>query len=187
MRRMTTAIVFLISILIVGIGTFYAGKLFGGLPNPGSAATAEIVEKAKQQVPLPNLPPKPAGRTVVEQHQIVQTIQVPAPTWSNPTRMTTRQLNISTPQTRLVDASPEETAAWDAEVKKLQDEYNKQLSEKITALSREHELQTAKEFAEAVKEISTDVIVPIILAVAGIIGAVGSLRSAFMEKPPDKA
>ena len=158
------------------------------LPKSSGVAAEAIVEKAKQQVPLPNLPPKPAGKTVVEQQPVTQTIQVGAPTWASPLRMITRQITVNTPKTRLVDASPEEIAAWDAEVKKLQDGYNAKLSAKITELSHEQELENAKAVAQAVKEISTDVIVPpVILAAAGVIGAVDSLKAAFKKSPKDNS
>src|SRR5260370_12590881 len=101
MNRTTTALVFLVSLIIVGAGAFYAGQTLGGEISTTDKSEA-IVEEAKQRILSPVLPPKPAGREVVVQKNVETTIAVPAPSWGNPTRVQQKKITTSMPETKLV-------------------------------------------------------------------------------------
>jgi hypothetical protein len=184
-KQTITAILFVGSLLVVGGGAFFAGRTSVGIPQAQSETPATIVEEAKQSIPAPTLPPRPAGRQIVEMESIEQSISTPAPTWNNPGRTQTQIITIQVPRTRLIDAYPEQIDEWNSRVAALQSDYNRRLSDEISRISRAKNLETARDFARTVKEISSEVIAPLILALAGIIGAIVSLRAAFKIKSPD--
>jgi hypothetical protein len=179
------------SLFIVGVGAFYLG---GALTPPRTiipTTSDSIIAEAKQRVPLPTLPPKPGGHVVTEIKTIEQTVQVPVVTFQRGplgikipiTTLQTQTTHQNVPTSTLIDASPQETAAWEAEVKKLQDQYNLALQVEIKKISREKELASAKETADFIKQLITDAIVPVVLALAGLVGAIVSLVQAFKAKP----
>jgi hypothetical protein len=183
--------------LVVGAGAFFAGAALVTPPKleSGSTPTA-ILDEAKKRVPALVLPPKPAGHEVVETKQVQRTIQVPKITTemqgNGPFKLAipravleTQTVTENVPTTRLVDATPDETAAWEAQLKKLQDAYNAKLTEEIKKISDEQFLQKSKEAAQKFKGFVSDVIVPVLLSLAGLVGAVIGLIQAFKLKPKD--
>jgi hypothetical protein len=189
-RKLTIGL-FFVSLFIVGIAAFYLG---GALTTPRTiipATSDAILAEAKRRIPAPTLPPKPAGHVVVETKIIQQSVQVPVVKFQKGplginipvATVQTQQTQQEVPVPKLVDASPEETAAWQAKVKILQDQYDTALQNEIKRISREEELSNAKEVAAFIKQLITDVIVPIVLALAGLVGAIVSLVQAFKSKP----
>lgn len=171
---------FLVSILIVGVGSFFLGAVFSrplGFNNP-ERATA-VIEEAKRRVPPPVLPPKPSGHTETESKML--TITVPSPTWSNPGRVATQQ--VSVPTSKLVGATPEETAKWEATANRLQSEYEKKLAEEAKKIANEMFVNDWRSTVSLFTTFSKEVVVPFLAGLAGIVGAVVALMKAFRAKP----
>jgi hypothetical protein len=197
MGRIATILLFVASTLIVGAGAFFAGAAIVTPPLIEKDSTsAAILEEAKKRVPALVLPAKPAGHEVVETKPVQRVIQVPRtiteiqgggflkiPVPRTIVESQTITENVQT--TRLADATPAETAVWEAQVKKLQDAYNAKLSEEIKKISDEQFLQKSKEAAQRFKTFISDVIVPILLSLAGLVGAIIGLIQAFKLKPKD--
>lgn len=183
MKRAGIAVVFVLSIALVGAAAFYGGTLFGTLSQQQSEPAAAIVEAAKKNIARPQLPPRPAGRPVTVMEERTKEIEIPIPGLLDFGRTRTVLQKIQVPTTKLVDASPEVVAAWDAQVKKLEEEYNARLTQEIDRLSRENLMRTAKQYVAMLKEIASEIVVPVLIALGGIIGAITALKNAFKSNP----
>ncbi|MER8567640.1 hypothetical protein NKH85_17000 [Mesorhizobium sp. M0924] len=195
MTRTTTIIVFVFSMVLVGGGGFLVGNALVSTPARTGVAAQSILEEAKQRVPEPALPPKPAGREEKVLVPITHSIQVPKieyqiikmPFGSNVkiphTTFETQVVTENVEKTTIVDAAPEEKAAWDAEVKKLQADYNKRLDEEIKKITNEQSRKDLIETTAIIKDMINGAIIPLITALVGLIGAFLALKKAF-ESPP---
>lgn len=198
MGRISTIFLFAVSMLIVGAGAFYAGAAIVSPPLiEQSSTSATILEEARKRVPAPTLPPKPGGQEVTETKPVQITVKVPRvitdfqkgplgiriPVPKTIMEDQTITENVST--TRLIDASPAETADWEAQVKKIQDAHNARLNSEIKKISDEQFLQKSKDAAQKFKTFVSDVIVPILVSLAGLAGAIIGLIQAFKTKPRD--
>jgi hypothetical protein len=200
MGRIPTILLFIVSMVIVGAGAFYAGAAIVTPPLlEKNSTSATILEEGKKRIPAPTLPPKPGGREVVETNAVQRVIQVPRTTTDfqtvgllgfkipiTKTIVENQTIIENVPTTKLVDATPAETAEWEAQVKKLQDTYNAELNEEIKKISDEQFLQKSKDAAQRFKTFVSDVIVPILLSLAGLVGAIIGLIQAFKTRPRDQ-
>jgi hypothetical protein len=198
MGRISIIVLFAVSFMVVVVGAFFAGAALVGAPIISQDSTSSaIIEEAKKRVPAPSLPAKPAGHEVVETKVVERTVQVPkvindlqsmGPLKINVPRiaMETQTIKENVPTTKLIDATPEETTEWEGKVKKLQEDYNVRLNAEIKKISSEQFMQKSKELAQQFKTVVTEIIVPVLVALAGLIGAIVGLYKAFEAKPRTK-
>jgi len=190
--RTVQAIVVVVSLVVVAGGAFYAGNAIVGSQAPTTQPTpTAILEEAKKRVPPPVLPPKPAGRETVV--LVNKPIEVTTPT----VRMVTKEIGLGirvqvpvqetkrttiitqVPQTKLVDASPEEIAAWDKEVTKLQEQYHADLQQELTRIYQEERLKNDKQIIEMAKDVVKNVVAPLLASLAGLITALTVLLRGY--------
>jgi septin family protein len=176
-----TIIAFVISILVVGAGGFLLGTVFARPIGAGGAERANaIVEEAKRRIAPPTLPAKPAGHTVTVNE--TKTIVIRAPNPAGIGLGVPEQVQITVPTTKLVGATPEETAKWQTETDNLQVEYEKKLAEEARKIANEMFVNDWRSAVVLFKKYSADVIVPFLAAIAGIVGAIVTLMKAFRTK-----
>lgn len=176
--RCLVTIAFAVSILVVGTGAFFLGTVFARpIGNGGVERANLILEKAKRNVTPPVLPPAPAGHTVAD----TQTIHLGSIGGFGGGFGGTVRI----PITKLVGATPEETAKWQSEVDKLQNDYEKRLHDEARNIANEMFVNDWRSALVLFKAYSTDVIIPFLAALAGIVGAVVTLARAFRSKPTE--
>jgi hypothetical protein len=176
-------------VLLAMAGSFFAGNYFiGGVGSADATPPSDILEEARKAVAPVVLPTKPAGHSVTTTQQ--KTIQVPEVHVENqmitvgglvktmvPKVVTTlKTVTTDVPVTTLVDASPAEVAKWDLEVKALQEKYEKNVRDKVAQITQERQHQRNVEVMEETKTVVTDMIIPLITALAGLIGAMAAFR-----------
>lgn len=184
-------VLIIIFVVLAMVGSFYVGNYLASPNSQGQiiSSYSDAFERAKREIPAPDLPPKPAGQTVTTITQ--QKVTVPTQRVINESinigpfgakvsipKVITEQREIiqDTPSTKLVDASPEQIGRWNAEVKKLQDEYNATVIDRAKAIEAKNAAQRRTEFIENAKGITKDIIVPMITALTGLVGAIAALR-----------
>jgi hypothetical protein len=178
--RCLTVFAFVLSILFVGAGGFFLGIVFAhplGMSGGPERATA-VIEEAKRRIPVPNPPPKPAGHTVTESK--VVTINVPRVSWKSIT-MDVQQVTI--PTTKLVGATPEETAKWQGEADKQQADYEKRLAGESKKIANEMFVNDWRSTVTLFTAFSKEVAIPFLGGLAGLVGAIAALMRAFRTKP----
>ncbi|MER8929184.1 hypothetical protein [Mesorhizobium sp. M0767] len=191
MSRTAIVVVFFISLLLVAGGGFLVGNAML-VPSQDISGVAEsILDKAKQRVPEPTLPPKPGGREVKVMVPVTRTIQVPKIEMKGggflrtpQVVMTTQNITENVEQVRIVDASPQEIATWDAQVKSIREDYSRKLDAEIKEISQEEKLKNMRETAVIIKDMINTAIIPLLAALAGLVGALITLRNAFRSPPP---
>ncbi|MES0179662.1 hypothetical protein NKJ86_13820 [Mesorhizobium sp. M0025] len=191
MSRTAIVVVFLISLLLVAGGGFLVGNAML-VPSQDISGVAEsILDEAKQRVPEPTLPPKPGGREEKVTVPVTRTIQVPKIEMKGngifrtpQVVMTTQTITESVEQVKIVDASPAEIASWDAKVKSIRDDYGRKLDAEIKKISQEEKLKNMRETAAIIKDMINTAIIPLLAALAGLVGALITLRNAFRSSPP---
>jgi hypothetical protein len=176
--RCLTVLGFVLSILVVGAGGFFLGAIFAR-PLSGPERATAVIEEAKRRIPAPNPPPKPAGHTVTENK--VVTINVPRMSWNDIGGIAVQQVTVSTP--KLVGATPEETAKWQAEADKLQKDYEKRLADEAKKIANEMFVNDWRSTVTLFTTFSKEVVIPFLAGLAGLIGAVAALMKAFRTKP----
>jgi hypothetical protein len=173
-------------------GAFYAGNaLVRPQPRTQPTATA-ILEEAKNRVPPPVLPPKPGGHEVVELVDKKLDVETPV------VRMVTKDIGIfgvkiqvpvqetqhstiitKVPQTKLVDASPQEIDVWNKQVKSLQEQYEANLRYEIDKIVQEERQNNDKEIIEMTKDVVKNVVAPLLASLAGLITALTVLFRGY--------
>lgn len=185
--------------MIAMIGSFYAGNYLASssIRNQNLASYSDTFEQAKKEIPPPELPPKPAGQTVttiVQQKVTVPTPRIETEFQKGPfglkiavPKVITEQKEImqEVPSTKLVDASPEQISNWNAQVKKIQDEYNNAVAERARLIEVKNAEKKRAELIESAKNITKDIIIPLVTALTGLIGAIAALR--WGKKTPPAA
>jgi hypothetical protein len=176
--------------LMAMISSFYLGNYLAASPSESRQVTgSEILEQARKEVPMPELPPKPAGRSVTTIEQ--RTVQVPETRVVSDmqtigpfgvkiavprtiTEMKDITRDVST--TKLIDATPEEINSWNAEVKKSQDKYENDIQERAKEIAEEKAAQKRSQVMEEAKNLTKEMIIPLITAITGLIGALAAFR-----------
>lgn len=176
-------------LLLAMAGSFVAGNYYftGNMGPLENNPAADILEEAKKAVPPVVLPPKPAGRSVTTNQQI--SVQVPDVRIENkmvsvgplktlvPQVVTTmKTVTTTAPTTTLVDATPEEIAVWNQQVKELEDKYQEAINEKVLEITQERQKERATQIMTATKGVFTDMIIPLITAMTGLIGAMAAFK-----------
>lgn len=179
--RCPIVIGFTVSILVVGIGSFFLGVVFAHPVGFGRLDRAgAVIEEARKRVPPAALPPKPSGHTVTESKTVTITMPRPGLLGVDLPEIV-RQVTV--PTTKLVGATPEETAQWQAETDKLQHDYEQKLSLEAKKIANEMFVNDWRSTVALLTTFSKDVVIPFLAGVAGIIGAVVTLMKAFRTKP----
>jgi hypothetical protein len=173
--------------LLAMIGSFFAGNYFlSGVSN--TAPGSDILDEAKKRVPAVALPPPPAGHSVTTYEQ--KDIQVPEVHVENraqgvgpikvqvPQVITTmKTVSETVPKTTLVGATPAEMADWDERVKKLQDQYQKDLASAVAEITKERQREREAQIMAETKSVLIDMIIPLLTALTGLIGAMAAFRN----------
>jgi hypothetical protein len=195
MNQRQTILLFICSMLVVGGASFYVGNSLVGTPLRSEHATpTSIVDEAKRRVPPPKIPQAPSGHEVPDTQLVTREVQVPHITMEfrrvGPIRIQvpvttiqTQTLTQQVPVTKLVGATPEEKAEWQSSVDKITRDYNEKLDAEIKHISRDESLEIAKRTADYIKGMLTDVITPLVIACAGLAGAIISLMRALGLNP----
>jgi hypothetical protein len=187
---MRTALL-LVFVVLAMAGSFFAGQyLHYPVSDRVSDSANEIFEEARGQIPKPELPAKPSGHTVttmktVETHITVPTVQnnlvsiggflgkITVPQVVEKDQVITTQV----PVTTLVDATPEEIKEWNEKTKTLSDEYEAQVREKANEIAEYKSTEKRRELIQEGSDIAKNMIVPVVAALAGLIGSVAALRA----------
>jgi len=156
-----------ISIIAIGIGTvlllFVNYSSLAGLwtTGPGPEIPEEVIAEAKSQVSEPVLPAPPAATTEIEGYdERYAEFQVPEVSgWPPQVRMRSKRVLVARePRVRFKDPSSDEILRWEAEVARLQEEYELALQRQIDQIRarREKEFeeirtQRAKELCDALE------------------------------------
>jgi hypothetical protein len=184
-------------IILSMVGSFYIGNYLSRGNNYEAEVTApEILEQAKNEVPKPLFPPKPAGRSVttieqkkiqVPETRVVDQFQTVGPFGLKvnipKVVTTTKEIVQDVPSTKLVDASPEEIAMWNGQVKKLEDKFERDVQERAKQIAAQKASQKRDQLIEQAKGVTKDLIIPLITALTGLIGALAALRWGSKSKP----
>jgi hypothetical protein len=197
MSRATIVLGFLFSLVLLAVGGFLVGNALLSVPPPQNVDVAQsILDEARQRIPQPPLPPKPGGREVEVTVPTSRTIQVPKIVYDNlkmpfgasvkvPRQtLETQTITENIKKTTIVDASPDEISAWNSQVAESQAEYNRRLNEEIKKISAEQAAKNARLTSELIKDMITSVVIPLIVALTGLIGAIVSLINALRKPPP---
>lgn len=175
-----TITAFAASILVVGAGGFVLGTVFARPIGSGGMDRANaILEEAKKRVPPPTYPPKPAGHTETETKTVMTRIPN-AGGFLGPGGITI-PTTVTVP--KLVGATPEENAKWQAETDKVQRDYQEKVASEARKIANEMFVNDWRSAMILFKTYSADVILPFLAALAGIVGAVATLLRAFRTKP----
>jgi hypothetical protein len=175
-----TVLGFVFSILVVGAGGFFLGVVFAHpLGASGPERATAVIEEAKRRIPAPNPPPQPAGHTVTENK--VVTVNIPRMSGFGFGGFATQQVTV--PTTKLVGATPEETAKWQAEANKLQSDYEKRLTDEAKKIANDMFVNDWRSTVTLLTTFSKEVVIPFLAGLAGIIGAIVALMKAFRTKP----
>ena len=165
--------------MIVGAGGFFLGAVFARPIGTGNVERMNaIMEEAKRRVLPPVLPPKPAGHTVTENKTV--SIAMPRGGFGD---FGTFDRQIIVPTTKLVGATPEETAKRQAGTDRLEKEYEKNLAGEARSIANAMFVNDWRSAVVLFKTYSTEVILPFLAALAGVVGAVVTLIKAFRTKP----
>ncbi|MDE3174486.1 MAG: hypothetical protein KGM15_00045 [Pseudomonadota bacterium] len=184
-------------VLLAMVGSFFAGNyLVGGVSSTKTATASDIIEEAKKSIPPVVLPPKPAGHSVTSIRRV--TTQVPESRIENkmvnigpfktsiPQVVTSmKEVSADVPTTTLVDASPEEIAKWNEEAKAAENKYQSDLNAKINQISAERQHQRNEEIMNETKTVVTEMIIPLITAITGLLGALTAFK--YGNRPPNQS
>jgi hypothetical protein len=160
---------------VVGAGGFFLGVVFSRPIGGGAERATAVIEEAKRRVPPPTLPPRPSGHTVTETKQVP--VEIPLPLSGRTSIM------IPVTTSKLIGATPEETAKWEAETDKSEKEYERKLGAEAKKIANEMFVNDWRSAVVLFKAYSKEVILPFLAALAGIIGAIVTLMKAFRTKP----
>jgi len=83
---------------------------------------------------------------------------------------------------KLVGATAEENAKWQAETDALQQQYERKLADEARKIANEMFVNDWRSAVVLFKTYSADVILPFLAALAGIVGAGATLVKAFRTK-----
>lgn len=184
-------VVFVGSLLTVGAGAFYVGNKLVAPRDIETPPPAEILDEARKRVPIPVLPPKPAGREVVE--KVETPVEVNFPIVKNEMRnfglgvkvavpvMSTekRTIMVKTDKRTLVDATPEQIKTWEAEVARIQSAYDGRVKLEAAAIVKRQQDENAKKVVQETTAMIRESITPLVISLAGLVGAIGSLWGAL--------
>jgi hypothetical protein len=189
-------LVMILFVLLAMTGSFFAGNYYlSGWTNLPQTPAPDILEEAKKSVSEIVLPPPPAGHSVTTYEQ--KDVQVPDVHVENrlvsvgpiktsiPQVVTTiKTVTTNVPKTTLVDATPAEMADWDQKVKKLQDQYQRDLTNKVVEITRQRQHEREAEILAETKTVLTDMIIPLLTALTGLIGALAAFRHGTKSSQP---
>ncbi len=185
------AVLLALFVVLAMVGAFLAGNYLSTprILSTESTSGRDILARAQASVPQPILPPKPSGREVTstEQRQVevdVPTIQIenqsigPLGVSIGIPRVVSRREIVNQPVsvTKLVDASPAEIAAWEAEVSKRKRQYESAIQLKVEEISKEENTRQRQLLISGVENFTKNTLIPLITALTGLIGAMATLR-----------
>jgi hypothetical protein len=78
---------------------------------------------------------------------------------------------------------PDEVKKWNEETKKITDDYEVKIQEKAVAISLQKASEKREQLIAEWKSIETDMIIPMITAVTGLVGALAAFRYGTRPSP----
>jgi len=185
-----------ICLIITVASLFFLGHTWGSAAKESSGPTAsQILDQAKRETTPPPLPPQPVGHVVIA--RVERTVQLPqAKVVATPQKIGPlvafnfpKAVVAAKPATQVVETptlvgpSTAETAAWNAKVKKLQENYQKSVSDKAQQIAQKAADDKSADALAEFNETMKDSVVPLITAISGLIGAIAALRWGPGGKP----
>jgi hypothetical protein len=182
MSRIVAIGLFLVFLLMLGgsAAVLLTGSQSTHLAPPPSPQT--LLAQAERNVGSPPAPPPlpPGAHVETENVTIHHAIPLPQSHAAGPPTAAVKpqiaEQNLA--KLKIVGASPQETASWQAQLDEKDSAYQKAIQDEIAKLASQ--LQASQPSQPS--SLSTQ-IVPLITAIAGLIGAIASLIAVFKASP----